>query len=171
MEQTDGAVQGGGLADFLPRDRENIADQHVLQMFALRRGLAHGEDRRRRCHGVADPDDRLLRNPRVFHSEGREDQCAEEGEYEADPVDDRRVRVAMRDRHEDRDGRAERGDLCEREVDENDPSLDDVYAEVCMNPRENQTGDERRREERKHRRVEHYFAPLFLIASINRLMS
>ncbi len=64
VEDSDCAVQKRGLPDFGPRHREDVADQHVLQVLALRGRLAHRQDRRRRRHGVADADDRFLRNAR-----------------------------------------------------------------------------------------------------------
>ena len=47
------------------------------------------------------------------------------------------------------DGGAERGDLREREVDEDDPSLDDVQAQVGVDARDDQAGGNRRRQELK----------------------
>src|SRR5207245_7491312 len=43
---------------------------------------------------------------------------ANEGERQTDPVDDRRVSVAARKGKEQRDGPPERGDLCQRQIDE-----------------------------------------------------
>ena len=60
---------------------------------------------------------------------------------------DGRMRIAARQRREQRDGRAERGDLREREVDEDDPPLDDVDAQIGVDAGEDQAGDERRRQE------------------------
>ena len=57
------------------------------------------------------------------------------------------MRIAARDRHQQRDGGAERRDLREREVDEDDPALDDVHAQVGVDARQDQAGDERRRQE------------------------
>ena len=66
VEQADGAVQRGGLAHFEPGHGEDIAHQHFLQVFGLLRRFAHGQNRRRGSHGVADADDRFLRNPRLL---------------------------------------------------------------------------------------------------------
>ena len=57
------------------------------------------------------------------------------------------MRVAARERQQQRDRRAERGDLRERQVDEDDAALDDVHAEVGVDAGEDQAGDEGRREE------------------------
>ena len=46
-----------------------------------------------------------------------------------------------------RDRRAERRDLRQREVDEDDAALDDVDAEVGVDAGQDQAGDERRRQE------------------------
>ena len=102
----------------------------------------------------------------------REHRRADEREREADPVDDRRVRVAGRDRHQQRDRPAERRNLRQRQVDEDDAALHDVDAEIRMNAGEDEAGDERRRQELEHRRVHVYLpAPVRLIASTSRLIS
>jgi hypothetical protein len=48
------------------------------------------------------------------------------------------------------DGGAKRGDLCEREVHENDAALDDVNAEVGMNASKYKTSYERRKQKKEH---------------------
>ena len=171
MKQPDGAVERGGLRHLGPRDGEDVADEHVLEVLALRRRLAHRENRRGRRDRVADADDRLLGDARAVPADRREDERAEKGEREADPVDDRRVRIAAGDREQDRDRRAERRNLRQRQIDEDDAALDDVHAEIRVDAGEDQARDERREEERQHRRVEHHFAPVFFIASTSSLMS
>jgi hypothetical protein len=62
-------------------------------------------------------------------------------------------RLAMHARHgEDpcADDRPERGDLRQREVDEDHAALDDVHAEVGVNAGENQSGQKRQIEKRKN---------------------
>ena len=46
-----------------------------------------------------------------------------------------------------RDGGAERRDLRERQVDEDDAALDDVHAEIGVDPGQDEAGGERRRQE------------------------
>jgi hypothetical protein len=55
---------------------------------------------------------------------------------------------------EHRNGCAERGDLRQREIDEDDAALDDVEAELREHPGQDETGDERRQEklENAHQR-------------------
>ena len=77
----------------------------------------------------------------------REHRRADEREAEAEPVDAGGVRIAAGERQQHRDRRAERRDLREREVDEDDAALDDVHAEVGVDAGENQAGGKRRREE------------------------
>ena len=103
--------------------------------------------------GVADADDRLLRDARPVAANRREHGRADEGEPEADPVDDRRMRIASRDRQQDGDRRAQRRDLRERQIDEDDAAFDDVHAQVGVNTRQNETGDEGRRQKCQHCRV------------------
>ncbi len=69
---------------------------------------------------------------------------AKERERKADPVREAAMRV-----HADNDGNrgAERSDLRERQVHENDAALDDVHTKVGMNPGENEAGDKGREQE------------------------
>ena len=147
MEHADRAVERRGLADLGPRHREDVADEHVLEVLGLRRRLAHRQDRGRGRHRVADADDRFLRDPRVLAADHREDRGADERERQADPVDRRRVRIAARERQQQRDRRAERRNLRQREIDEDDPALDDVHAQVGVDAGQDQAGDERRGQE------------------------
>ena len=62
------------------------------------------------------------------------------------------MRIAAGERQQHRDRRAERGDLGERQIDEDDAPLDDVHAEVGVDAGEDEAGDERRRQELEHRR-------------------
>jgi hypothetical protein len=57
------------------------------------------------------------------------------------------VRVATRDRQQEGNGRAECGDLRQREIDEDDAALDDVDAKVSLDSREHEARHERRGEE------------------------
>ena len=84
MEQADGAVQRGRLADLEPGDGQDVAHQHLLQVLGLLRRFAHRENRRRASHRVADADDGLLRNPRLVAADGGEHGRADEGEAQAD---------------------------------------------------------------------------------------
>ena len=83
------------------------------------------------------------------------------------------VRVAAGDRQQQRDRRAERGDLRQREIDEDHAALDDVDAEIGVNAGQDQAGGEGRRQKLRACRVpcDSYFAPLFLMALTSRLMS
>ena len=82
------------------------------------------------------------------------------------------MRIAAGERQQQRDRRAERGDLREREVDEDDAALDDVHAEVGVDAGQDQARDERRREELDGSSCPSgYFAPVALIASTSRLTS
>ena len=57
------------------------------------------------------------------------------------------MRIAVRHRQQQCDRAAERGDLREREVDEDDPPLDNMKPEVRMDTGQNQACDKRRRKE------------------------
>ena len=145
MKDADHHVDGGGPPDLGPLHRQDVADQHVPEMFRLAGGLAHRQDHRRRCDRVRDADDRFLRDARLVPLDHGEDQRADHREAEAHPVDLRiGVRVVALP-HGNR--RAERRDLREREVDEDHPSLDDVQTEVGVNAGDDQARRDRRRQE------------------------
>jgi hypothetical protein len=83
----------------------------------------------------------------VLDAKQRKDQRADEGKRQADPVDDGRVRIAVGDWQENANRRAERGDLREREVDEDDAPLDDVHTEIGVDAGQDQARHEWRGEE------------------------
>jgi hypothetical protein len=53
------------------------------------------------------------------------------------------MRIAAKCRDEQSERRAERGDLREREVNEDDPSLHDVQSQVRVNAGHDEAGDDR----------------------------
>ena len=65
---------------------------------------------------------------------------------------------------EQRDGRAERGDLREREVDEDDPALDHVHAEVGVDAGQDEAGQ--KRAERETEAVSIHFERLYQIRDV-----
>ena len=83
----------------------------------------------------------------------REDGGADEGEAEAHPVHAGTVRIAARERHEHRDRRAERRDLRQRQIDEDDAALDDVQAEVGVDAGEDEACGEWRGQELQNGRI------------------
>ena len=87
MEESDDAIESGGLADFVPRDGEDVADEHVLEVFGLSGGLAHGEDCGGGGDGVGDSDEGFLWNASFACAGEREDASAEKGEGEAEPIE------------------------------------------------------------------------------------
>ena len=130
-------------------------------MLGLLWGLAHDEDGGRGGDGVDDPDDRLLRDACLAMHAGEGEDCrSDDRESERPEVAHAAMEVVAR---QERHCRAQRGDLREGEVDEDDPALDDVDAEVCVNAGENESRQERRDE--KHHNV-HYFS-----AFVSSLMS
>ena len=60
----------------------------------------------------------------------------------------------------DRDGCAQRGDLREREVNEDDPSLDHMQSEIGVNAGDDQARRNRRREELKDVQVHSGYFPV-----------
>ena len=66
-------------------------------------------------------------------------------------LDRRRMGITAGKRHQDRDRPAKRRDLGQREVDEDDASLDNVNTEIGVNAGQNEAGGEWRRQERECR--------------------
>ena len=67
--------------------------------------------------------------------------------------------------------RAQRRDLRQREVHEDDAALDHVHAEVGVDAGEDEAGHERRGQELQDGRVHHSARPVSLIAATSRSMS
>ena len=175
VEDADRGVQGRGLANLGPRDRNDVAHQHVLQVLGFRGGLAHRKDCRGRGNGIRNADNGFLRNPGALAADHREDRCADEGEQQAHPVHRRRVWVAAGERQQNGNRRPERCNLREGEVDEDNPTFNDVHAQIGMDPGQDQTGDKRRGQEVEdftYRQPTHgYCVPVCFMVETNRLMS
>ncbi len=145
VERADQGVQHGGLDQLRPRDRENVADEHLLQVLGFLCGLRHHEDRDRSRDRVDDADDRLLRDPRLpVHTREGKNRRSQKRETERIEVSRRRMEIVS---HQVGDGGPERGDLSQRQVHEDDAALDDVNAEIGVDSRQNETGDERRKQQ------------------------
>ena len=140
MEDTDGTVKNGRLANFGPRDGEDVTDEHVFEVFGLAGGFAHEEDGGPGSYRVSDADESFLRNVAAPCARKRENGSAEKGEAEADPVGAAAVRV-----HPDENSHrgTQRGDLCESEIHEDDAALDNMHAEIGVNAGENQARNKR----------------------------
>src|SRR5688572_11154075 len=94
MKEANRPIKRGCLPDFLPRDGEDIADEHILQVLALRCRLAHGKNRCGGRHRVADSNYGLLRDARAMSADRGKHERADEGEPKAYPVDSGSMRVA-----------------------------------------------------------------------------
>ena len=142
MEDSHEGVQDGGLEELRPGHRQNVPDQHLLQVLGLLGRLGHQEDRHGGRDDIDDADDRFLRNARLaMDPRDGEDRRAQEGEPEREEVRPVGVQVVPRQVGH---GRPERGDLGQRQVDENDAALDDVHPEIGVDSGQDQAGDESR---------------------------
>jgi hypothetical protein len=99
VEQADHAVEHRGLGDVMHGDRQNVAHQHVLEMFGLAGRLAHGEDRGSRGDRVGDADKSLLRNVSAACPGKRKNCRAHKRKRQAQPVGSGSVRI-----HPDQNG-------------------------------------------------------------------
>ena len=112
-------------------------------MLSLLHGLAHGENGGRGSHGVTNADDGLLRNARVVATNGGEHRRAQEGECQTGPV--YAVAVGIEPVEHTHRG-AERRNLCERQIHEDHAALYHVHPKIGVNPCQNETRNEGRRE-------------------------
>ena len=120
--------------------RQDIAHQHVFQVFGLACCFAHGKDCSSRCHGISDTDEGFLRNVSAPGARKRKDRSAYEGERQTQPVCSLSVRVHS---GEDRDRGAQRGNLRQGQIHKDDAALYDMHAQVSMYTRQDKTGHER----------------------------
>src|SRR5467141_4655000 len=147
VKEADSTVEQRGFDHLGPGDGENIADKHVLEMLGFAGGLAHQENGHSGGHGISDADEGFLRNMAAAAARESENGGAEKGEAEADPVGAAAVRVHPRDNSHDG---AQRSDLRESEVHENDASLNNVHAKIGMDAGQNQARQERQNQKRKN---------------------
>ena len=69
------------------------------------------------------------------------------------------MRVAAGEGQEQRDGRPERRDLRQREVDEDDAALHDVHTQIRVDARQDEAGGKRRGQELQDHGVDHLPPP------------
>src|SRR6266851_1577849 len=148
VEDADGAVENGGFFHFGPGDGEDIADEHVFQVLGLTGSLAHQKNRAGGSNSVSDADKGFLGNVAAAAAREREDRGPEERKPQADPVGASAVGVHSGN---DGDSGAERGDLREREVHEDDAAFHDVDAEIGVNPCKNKARYKSGQQEFQHR--------------------
>ena len=147
VDEPDRRVEPGQPRHVAGRHGEDRADQQLLDALgALRRAIHHEHGERGRDR-VDDADDRLLRERTLPHGRHREEQAAADGERQRVPVGGgaaRRVTGQQRDRD------AERGDLGQREVDEDHAAREHVQAEVGVDAGQHEARQERQREQIDH---------------------
>ncbi len=132
MKQSDDAIEDRGLHHIVHRDGKDVPDEHILQMLGLASGFAHCEDCGRGRHRVCDADEGLLWNMSPTGSGKGENRRTHEGECQAQPVGSAAVRI-----HSDQNGNrgAQRGNLGQCQIHENNSALHNVNAEVGVNAR------------------------------------
>src|SRR5258708_4230671 len=139
MKDGDGSVEQSRLANFGPGNREDVADEHVLEVLGFAGGFAHEQDGGSGSNGVSNADKSFLGNVASAGASEREDSGAKKREREADPIRGASVRVHAGD---DGDGGAECCDLRKGQVHKNDATLDHMHAQIGVNPGENDARDE-----------------------------
>src|SRR6266446_6362214 len=126
MKDADGSIEQSRLANFGPGNREDVADEHVLEVLGFAGGFAHEQDGGSGSHGVSNADKSFLGN------------VASAGASES------------RDSGANGDGSAESRDLGKGQVHKNDPTLDHMHAQIGVNPCENEARDKGCEQERQN---------------------
>ena len=147
VEQANATVENRRLDDVMPGNSQNVSHQHVFEVLRLACSLAHGDDGRGRSHRIGDTDERLQRNTLVPGTHKRKDQRTDKGKTQTHPVSAVAMGVQS---HQDGNGGAQRGDLGQRQINEDDAAFHHVNSEVRMDAGQDQTGDERQNQKRKY---------------------
>ena len=140
-------VQRRERGDFLRRDREDGADQELLDVLGALRRAVEREHAERGRHRVDDADDRFLLDAALARARERKEDRAAERERERVPVGGFALHAVT---GEDRDGEAERRHLREREIDEHDAAREHVQPEPGVDRREHEPRDEGPEQELRH---------------------
>ena len=147
VKEADPAVEQRGFDHLGLGDGKNIADEHVREMLGLPGSLAHQEDGHSGGNRISDADKSFLGDMAAARARKCENGSAEKREAEADPVG----AVAMRVHPGDNGNRgAQRGDLRESEVHENDAALDDMHAKIGMDAGQDEARQEWQNQKRKN---------------------
>src|SRR5437764_14358385 len=93
MKNSNDAIEHRRLDDIVPGNSQDVADQHVLQVFSLAGGLAHGQDRGRRSYRISNSDERLLRNVPAARPGKSENGRTYKRKSHAEPVSTLAVRI------------------------------------------------------------------------------
>src|SRR5258708_33969825 len=86
MKDADGSIEQSRLANFGPRNREDVADEHVLEVLGFAGGFAHEQDGGSGSNGVSNADKSFLGNVASAGASEREGSGAKKREREADPI-------------------------------------------------------------------------------------
>ena len=130
---------------------QDIAGEDLLEMLGALRRAVDQQDRRGGRDHVDDADQRLLRNARRPRPREREQHRGEQRERQRIAVGRRALR---RMAEHERDRRAERRDLREREIDEDDVAGQHLDAEIGVDADQAERHQERRPQQRE--RVAHH---------------
>ena len=144
MEQPNAAIENGGFDNFMPGNSQNVAYHHVFQVLGLTGRLAHGENGSGGSYCVGDANKSFQRNALVAGAHKRKYQCANEGEAQAHPVSALAMGIHA---SQNGDSRAQSSDLGQRQINEDDPALHYMNAQVSMDASQNQAGQEWKNQE------------------------
>jgi hypothetical protein len=141
MQEADQAIEDRNLHDVTAGHRQQRAHEHRPDVLDAVGGAVRQQDGAGRGGSVHDSDHGLLRHAPLAAARERKHERADHRREEAGAVRLPRVKLVA---EQERSGCAERGDLGERDVDEDDLARQHVDAEIRVDSGENQAHEERR---------------------------
>jgi hypothetical protein len=127
VQRADREIERDDGSELARAGGEDIAGENLLEVFRALRRTVDEQDRRRRGDHVDDADQRLLRNTLRPGGRERKEECGKKCEGE-------RIEMGCAPLHRmtehEGHGRAERGDLRQGQIDEDDVSRQHLDAEI-----------------------------------------
>src|SRR5438105_7626711 len=109
-------------------------------MLRLTGGLAHGQDRGCRSHGIGNPNESLLRNMTSPSASEREYARSHKCECQAKPISPLAMWIHP---NQNGNGCAQGGNLRQGEVDKDDSTFDHMHAKISVYSGQDKTGHKR----------------------------
>ena len=151
MNRADDDVQEREPRRFARRDGENTSHEELLDVLCALRRAVHDQDGEGGRDRVDDADHGLLRDGgRPAEACQREESRAAHGEGQRVPVGGLALHRMAR---QEGDGDAERRDLGQRQIHEDHAAGEDMEAEVDVNARQHEAGEEGQPEKVEHQRA------------------
>ena len=129
VKQANHAVEHSSLAHLMLIDGQNVADQHVFEVFGFASRFAHGQNGRSGGHGIGNADKGFLRNVAAPGACEGKNGGAHKGEGQTQPVGAASVCI-----HSNQNGdRCPQGsNLSQGQVNENHAAFHHMHAQISV---------------------------------------